>query len=362
MDSSDLRYFIALPIDSICCILSTIMTLRIFHSMCMNEKKHTSTYYTLYITSITSSTVGIYNGTIHLYLSYFVNSNLLENKYINMFDDILHFIASNSFYIIVLLNVQNLFKNTLFSISQPTLSFLSILILFQTIAYLWYILSDFYSIFAIYHFPLFCLIGFNFILNSNIIILFAVKLKTLGVLEHNDLSIRSIVDIIIKYTILFCVVICINEIFYATLFIDNLFEWQFWHGFYVFIMRSIQHLSNILALYLTFICNDKIYYKICSCLHGFTRKCCLCNSNDKNSNVRTNMVAMTSISNATVDSKTDENPQQNGKDLVRFKSIVRFALNLSDDDMNKFGSGEAENNNKPSVVEESISDERRFVE
>eukprot|EP01084_Bolivina_argentea_P295253 508258_1 len=296
MASQKHELLIATSIYTISCITSTIVTVSLYYSIYVNKNKKKLSdhllYYGTYLISAISFTLGICNGTLRCYLSYlFHSNNLLQNKHINTYDNIFYFFGSNLFYIIVLLNLRNLFNNTMYALSKKTFIAIVIIITIQTVCSLWYTINEIISIEMLNQLPTFCVISFGLLLNIILMILFIIKLRDI-ISMHTDSN--SMIDKIIKHLFLFGIAILFNIIFYIILICD---KYILYNPLYIFVIRCIDQFSNLLALYFCFKFNQHIYYKICFKVHQFNRKCCMHNTNQINTSSNRNQMHNTNQMN-----------------------------------------------------------------
>ena len=196
------------------------------------------------------------------------------------------------FYIIALRKIYEIFSNTIYEINKKTVSIIAILIIFQILFFLWCLIVAFYesfietnankstfSQFELWHnLPILAMIIITFIVNSHLIILYITKLRKI---ISNDS--QNMIDIMIKHTILFGFAIFCNELYYITLILNQfIFKTNNIHSiqqisypWYIFIARTLQNMSIIITLYLSFKSHHKIYTKLCTRIHKFIMFCCL---------------------------------------------------------------------------------------
>eukprot|EP01083_Nonionella_stella_P129191 391845_1 len=282
MATDNLIQSIATFMYTICSILSTFMLLHLYYSiMTAKKKKHSLLYYGLYIVCVIASTLGLYNGTLRCYLSYShsIDSNaLLQNIYMDVCDDLFYFVSSYLFYVLVLFKVQNIFANTLYSVQQRTSYTIYASVALCVCVSIWRMATYFKDQGdVIHHILLFCTLLFNLTLNIFVIALFISKLAVIISSHNHDGNCQTIIDRMIKHVFLFGIAISWNQIFHVVMLIHQFEPYPAW---FVLFSRGVDQMTNIIALYLCFKFNQRIYHKICFCVHRMNSKCCVKSSFD----------------------------------------------------------------------------------
>ena len=179
-------YYVAIPL---CTILSIVVTLIFLRFSCqIANESHRALRILLMLCSVLS-VLGCYDDTARFILSSAVApNNLLHNKWINVASDIFHFGGQFLFYLIALVRIHQIFKETIYALSTRTLGVFVFLIVVQSAWTLWHFVNVIQSFFVlgatneetlhrvrVIPVKLMCL--FSFVLNSSLIILFIVKLR-----------------------------------------------------------------------------------------------------------------------------------------------------------------------------------------
>ena len=196
--------------------------------------------------------------------------------------DAVYYLGAISFYIIAILRLNKVFTNTSYEINTYYLVFIYTLIFISICTAIYYclivaillggnserVMHNFFK----YDGPATILLMIiDFILNSNLMILFVYKLRQL-LISTQYLSSTSMIDVMTRHTILFGIAIGTNQLFFMSLVIgifDGTLTW------FVYIFRSTENLINIIVLYLSLSINRDVYMRFCGKLNNMMKACCV---------------------------------------------------------------------------------------
>ena len=199
--------------------------------------------------------------------------------------DAFYYLGAISFYIIAILRLNTVFQNTAYEINKYYFYFVCTLIVISicTATYYCFIVAillggtgdHVQEMFFKYDGPAtIILMIIDFILNSNLMVLFVYKLhqllvSTQYIVESNS---NSMVDVMTRHTILFGIAIGTNQLFFVSLVI-GIFEGAL--SWWVYIFRSTENLVNIIVLYLSLSINRDIYMRFCGKINNAVKTCCV---------------------------------------------------------------------------------------
>jgi len=217
-------------------------------------------------------------------------SSPIEPKVSGM-GDLFYYVADISFYALLLGRLYRVFEETEFKLSKVWLCILFTLLMLAVVAATWHTLV----IFFFFHswaqwlqlgMPATCVLSCNdFVLNMSLFILFYYKLKqTITTIQRfNDResinrTVHTMFNVMAKHSVLYSVAIITNQLFFIGVMLmafTDLGHDYFTIGLImILVLRAIEDVVNVLALWLILPQNKHIYRCCCGCCHRCVGRTC----------------------------------------------------------------------------------------
>ena len=293
--------YVIIVILGIICLFGILFTLLLLYRIITTKQTKIPKFILITtILSISSCSLCIGGDTFHIIKSLLIedNDNIISSHFtlIMAITDILYYIASISFYIILIMRVYFSFQDSVYKLNKYFLYLLCILILASILLCIIYLITLFIylpdGMKEFLNSTKWIAISFVIIWSSLDILLsiiFIYKLwqviisLDIDIVNNNDNNnFDKIINLITRHCILFGLAIIANIIvlfayIYLTFIINNIITILIFY-----ISRTFENLFIIIALFLSLNINHFIYNKLCKYFHSCFLNCCIKKSYKKN--------------------------------------------------------------------------------
>lgn len=263
----------------------------LFYRIIKNLKRKKIKCVVLWLTniSIICCSLCIISDSFHLIKSFITGKDIISNDFIliMVISDILLFIGDISFYIVLIFRVISAFKDSYYALNK-CLIYLLYFLIFIAISlcglYIFILLTSYkemseFLIHSKYIATTFILIEgiMDIVLSTIFIYKLCQLILSLDIdINNNDKTTSTqIINLITRHLILFGTAIIAN---FIMLFVYILLTFVFQNEYtliIVYICRTIENLTIIIALFLNLNINHSIYNKLCNCCHTICLKICV---------------------------------------------------------------------------------------
>eukprot|EP01084_Bolivina_argentea_P197046 337728_1 len=270
-----------------------------FYSLCQmcgsgHKQKIKPLFRNLTITSIIAFCLTSFTDIIHMFIHMMEHksfSSPIEPK-ISGIADMFYYIGDITFYTLLLCRVYHVFAQTQFKLSKITIYIFCIQLIISFLAAIWHtlVVAFFYHSWEQWvqrGMPATYVLSANdFLLNVSLFILFYYKLKQtivqIQTWNENESSINNssanLFDVMTKHSVLYSLAIITNQFFFVGVMLmcfTDLGHEHFSVGLImIMILRSIEDLINVLALWLVLPHNKNVYSMCCCTCHRCVSAVC----------------------------------------------------------------------------------------